>query len=318
MSTWSSVTPMPNIHFSLGAAMTAAFPPPPRFPGQFVDGTIIVVTARLYAIGGSGQSDDVQAFPHASAWQAAAVLPTARVGLAAAVAGNHGICAIGGRSNPGGQLLNVVEAFFPTAFHWKAVPGGWTGGHATMPTARERPAAATGHDGRIYVLGGSNGSDSSTSAPLTTLEIYDATNDNWTTGHHLNTPRDSAAAATGPDGRIYAIGGFDGVHSLSSVEAYDVATNKWSPVASMATPRADLAAVAVHDGTIYALGGSHGGTVHSSVEIYNPSRDNWTPGPTMTSRRMQFAAAIGPDGRLYAIGGIDELAPLNSVEALSF
>ena len=65
--------------------------------------------------------------------------------------------------------------------------------------------AATGHDGRIYVVGGSNGGSFDTSAPLSTLEIYDAVSDSWTSGAGVVTPRDSVAAVTGTDGRIYAL-----------------------------------------------------------------------------------------------------------------
>src|ERR1700722_10261996 len=52
--------------------------------------------------------------------------------------------------------------------------------------------------------------------------------------------RDSVAAATGPDGRIYAIGGFDGSNHLDRVEAYDVATNTWSTEAPLPVARGNL------------------------------------------------------------------------------
>lgn len=38
-------------------------------------------------------------------------------------------------------------------------------------------------------------------------------------------------------GRIYAIGGHDGVRYLSSVEAYEPFTNQWSPVATISQCR---------------------------------------------------------------------------------
>jgi N-acetylneuraminic acid mutarotase len=317
-SGWSSVPAIPNQHQYLSAATTAVYPPPPIEPGGFVDGTVIVVTARLYVIGGSGQSNDVQAYhPATDNWTTAAVLPTARFNLAAAVGSDHRIYAIGGRTNPGGLLSNVVEAFSPTAFHWRAVPGAWSGGLSAMPTARERSAAATGPDGRIYVVGGSNGSVNIPAA-LSTLEIYDAASDSWTSGASLPTPRDGAAAVTGADGRIYALGGFDGQKSLSSVEAYDVATNSWAPIAAMTTPRSELGAVTAPDGRIYVVGGNNGsGEVLSSVEIYHPTTQSWGPGPSLLSPRASFAAAIGPDGRLYAIGGYNGIFVLDSVEALS-
>lgn len=38
-------------------------------------------------------------------------------------------------------------------------------------------------------------------------------------------------------GRIYAVGGHDGVRYLNSVEAYDPLSNQWSPVATISTCR---------------------------------------------------------------------------------
>jgi hypothetical protein len=44
----------------------------------------------------------------------------------------------------------------------------------------------------------------------------------------MPTMRAALAAATGPDGRIYAMGGLDsGDNIVSTVEAYDQATNSW-------------------------------------------------------------------------------------------
>jgi N-acetylneuraminic acid mutarotase len=315
---WSSVQSMPNIHTGLGAASTAVFPSP-SFPGGFVDGTIIVVTMRLYVVGGSGQSSDVQAYdPREDSWTAAATLPTPRFGLAVAVGSDHQIYAIGGRTNPQGILSDAVEAFAPAAFHFKLGPGSWTGGLTPMPTARERPAAASGKDGRIYVAGGSNNSAVNFSSPLSTLEIYDPIGGGWSVGADLNIARDAAAAATGADGKIYVIGGFDGNRSVTSAEVYDAATDMWTEIAPMSTPRADLGAAAGPDGRIYAVGGDNGATVFSSVEIYDPATNSWTAGPPMSTARSQLAAAIGPDGRLYAIGGSNGPFLLNSVEALSF
>jgi N-acetylneuraminic acid mutarotase len=315
---WSSVQPMPNLHTGLGAATTAVFPPRPLFPGGFVDGTIIVVTARLYVIGGSGQSNDVQSFlPAKDMWTAAATLPTARFGLAVAVGAKHHIYAIGGRTNPAGVLSHAVEAFAPGALGFKLGPGIWTGGLSPLPTVRERLAATTDPNGRIYVIGGSNNSNPTFSSPVHTLEIYDTGTGTWSTGANLLTARDSVAAATGADGKIYAIGGFGGTSSLSSAESYDPATNTWTAIAAMSTPRSDLAAATGPDGRIYAIGGSHGASVLSSVEIYDPATNSWSAGPPMSTARSQFAAAIGPDGRLYAIGGTDGILLLNSVEALS-
>jgi hypothetical protein len=317
---WSSVPAMPNQHNYLAAAMGALIPLPSLPPGiGGVGGTIYLLSLRLFAIGGTILSSDVQAFnTQRNGWTAFGALPTPRFGLAVAAGGSlGGIYAIGGRSNPGLVLQSVVEAIIPLEGLTSTTPDGVP--FVPMPTARERAAATTGKEGLIYVIGGSNSNDTNTSAPLSALEIYHPDKNAWVSAKPMGTARDSCAAATGKDGRIYAIGGYDGgLPSLTSVEVYDPATGVWASVAPMSTPRSQLAAATGPDGRIYAIGGQSRADVFSSVEIYDPSIDSWSPGPSMSTERYGLAAAIGPDGRLYAIGGNDGMNVLNSVEALSF
>jgi hypothetical protein len=72
---------------------------------------------------------------------------------------------------------------------------------------------------------------------------------------HASWRRGGVAAVLGPDGRIYAIGGQNGVESLATVEAYDFKKKTWTPGQSMSIGRANLAAVTGFDSGIYALGG---------------------------------------------------------------
>ena len=311
---WVSAPSIINAHSGMGAAVTAVFPP--HRPGWFVDGTIIVLTARLYVVGGSGDSADLEALSQVPGdWTAVTSLTTPRFGHAVSLGSDHRIYAIGGRSNPGGALLNGVEAYTPLAFGFKPLPGTW-GAVKPMPTARERAAAARGLDGTIYVAGGSNGSAVDSSSPLEVLEAYNAATNSWTTLKHMNTARDGAAAVTGIDGRIYVIGGFGVSGSLKSVEAYDPTANAWTNVTAMNTARDGLGAVLGTDGQMYAIGGENGPEVLSSVEIFNFTTQTWTPGPSMSTARTGFAVANW--GRIYAIGGLTAfLGATNSVETLT-
>jgi hypothetical protein len=55
--------------------------------------------------------------------------------------------------------------------------------------------------------------------------------------------------------KLYAVGGYDGTHTLSTTEVYDPAINAWSTETPMPTPRAGLGA-AVVNGILYAIGGN--------------------------------------------------------------
>jgi kelch-like protein 18 len=86
----------------------------------------------------------------------------------------------------------------------------------------------------------------------------------------MPTPRAVLAAATGADGRIYAMGGWSAGGPLNTVEAYSPSTNSWTSVASMPTGRQSLAAAAGTDGRIYAMGGYGPGGYLNTVEAYTP------------------------------------------------
>src|SRR5438874_829660 len=80
----------------------------------------------------------------------------------------------------------------------------------------------------------------------------------WSTVAPMPTARTALAAATGSDGRTYAIGGFDGTNILNTVEAYTPGSNSWSTVTPLPTARTALAAAEGLDGQLYVIGGYNG------------------------------------------------------------
>src|SRR6266849_9444648 len=62
----------------------------------------------------------------------------------------------------------------------------------------------------------------------------------WSTLAAMPTARFGLATATGPDGRVYAIGGYNNAF-FTNVEAFNGST--WTSVAPMLTARTSLAAV---------------------------------------------------------------------------
>jgi serine/threonine protein kinase/N-acetylneuraminic acid mutarotase len=135
----------------------------------------------------------------------------------------------------------------------------------------------------------------------------------WSARQPMPGTRTNFGAATGSDGRIYAVGGQRGSRALDTVEAYTPGTNRWATVAPMPTARYGLAVVAGPDGRIYAIGG-HNSTDLSTVEAYSPKTNNWTTVASLPTARQDLAAVSGPDGRIYAIGGLKGDSPVGAVE----
>jgi len=108
-----------------------------------------------------------------------------------------------------------IDVYDPVADSWSSAP--------SLAIARADLAAALGKDGRIYAIGGGVGSRCLTS-PCNVVEAYDVRRNTWTAVAPLPDPRWLFAAAVGPDGRIYVLGGDGAIMSPSPpstvVDAY--------------------------------------------------------------------------------------------------
>jgi N-acetylneuraminic acid mutarotase len=119
---------------------------------------------------------------------------------------------------------------------------------------------------------------------------------------------------TGPDGRIYVLGGVaaqpqpdvTSVAGLSTVFIYDPGTRRWSRGKPMPDGRYNLAAVTGKDGRIYTIGGATicydlcAGT--GTVRAFNPRTNTWTTLAPLPVSCLPPAAAVAPDGRIYVFG----------------
>jgi len=158
--------------------------------------------------------------------------------------------------------------------------------------------------------------------------------------------RTAGATATGPDGRLYLIGGIgrilvgpgseDRRQILNSVDVYNPKTNTWSQAAPMREARQLPAAVFGKDGKLYVFGGcACKGTAtiinddpemtrralielleeRRSVkitEVYDPEKNMWQVRAPMPKPRQDLAAARGVDGKIYVIGGVPRYGEENN------
>ncbi|HET7503627.1 MAG TPA: kelch repeat-containing protein [Kofleriaceae bacterium] len=192
---WATLPAMPTARENAGAAASA-------------DGRIFVMGGDNFP--GTDVYSTVEVYsPRDDAWTTAAPMPIARTG--------HAVVAVGGTIYAiGGDFGGTMDAYDPSTNTWSA--------RAALKIPRRVFAAAAGRDGRIYVMGGIQLGGTPTTDPLglSSVEVYTPATDSWSTIGDLPTGRFELMAATGGDGRLYAIGGRIRFSSaiLSTVEVF--------------------------------------------------------------------------------------------------
>ncbi|PVX23056.1 MAG: hypothetical protein CW691_11750 [Candidatus Bathyarchaeum sp.] len=259
---------------------------------------IVGVNGKIYAIGGSGEYDNViysnnavfEYDPVLDTWDAKNVMPIKRSGFVLAVYQNK-IYVIGGRDG-----LNQV--YDPQTQTWE--------NRTSMPTPRTQMEANV-VDGKIYLIGGRTGGQMSTVA---LNEVYDPQTDTWTTKEPMRYPVVEYASAV-VDNKIYVIGGQDEFHdelNLDVTQIYDTTTDTWSlgapipKVVWQATAAATTGEQAPK--RIYVLGGLASASLFGTDwnQVYDPETDMWTVGEPMPTARFSLDAVVLND-KLYVMHG---------------
>ncbi|HEX8919534.1 MAG TPA: kelch repeat-containing protein [Chloroflexota bacterium] len=337
--------------------------PTPRFALQLVTGP----DGRIYALGGEGRCftapcDEVEAYDiHTKTWTAVAPMPHGRWQFVAAVGPDGCIYVLGGFTTPNGvqqgsPLPTEVDAYTVVPADQPLPkpppePTLATRRLASMPTGRYFLGAATS-GGKIYAIGGQAGVPGP-NAPtvLRTVEAYDPKTNTWAKEPPLPAPRVGMGVATGPDGRIYVLGGvasvwgqvdasgYSNTAGLRTVFIYNPRTRHWTMGKPMPDGRYGLAAVTGKDGRIYTIGGATychgddlvaarimsqarparrplqtlGGCWTRTVRAFNPQTNSWTTLAPLHVGRFLPTAAVGLDGLVYVFGG--DSIPRPSFEA---
>ena len=197
--------------------------------------------------------------------------------------------------------------------------GGSRYGHASLVVDHDNEVQS------IVVLGGRTKGNSTTDSVI----VWDSSTKQWRQGPSLNEKRHYLAAET-CNGKVYAIGGWNGGHVLDTIESIDVASllantessnRHWNTLSCrLSTSKHGCAAVVVHDRYIVIMGGDNGSKFLSTVEVLDTLQKKIVPlsGLTMNSPRCYFGAAVVGNS-IYAVGGINNnWNKLDSVEVLTF
>ncbi|HEX6507746.1 MAG TPA: kelch repeat-containing protein, partial [Chloroflexota bacterium] len=254
--------------------------PAPRLGFQAVTGP----DGRIYVLGGVGRCftapcAEVEAYDvHTNTWTAVASMSHGRRDFTAAAGPDGRIYVLGGFITtydvfPPDSPPTEVDAYtvVPRDQPLPAPPPKPTIATrplASMPTGRYGLGAAASGE-KIYAIGGQASVKPEPHAPTVfrRVEAYDPKTNTWAQEPPLPAPRVGMGVATGPDGRIYVLGGV-----ATAWGQYDA--SGYSNVSGL-----------------------------RNIFIYNPKTRRWSQGPLMPDGRYALAAVTGKDGRIYTIGG---------------
>ena len=158
-------------------------------------------------------------------------------------------------------------------------------------------------DGKIYAIGGS-GSDELWGAAFATMEVYDPTQDNWTSKASMLHGRANFGICT-YNSKIYAIGGGQSFFwdPQSTIEEYDPVTDTWTYTTDMPRPRM-MYTTSLIDDKIYIKGGfDNNHEIFAEVDVYDIQSDTWSTKADLPTPRHSSASAV-LNGKIYIIGGV--------------
>jgi Kelch motif/Galactose oxidase, central domain len=205
-----------------------------------------------------------------------------------------------------------IEVYDPVRRTWFA--------GADMAQPRAEHAASLLPNGKVLVTGGYDclsGEHGGSCTMLASSEIYDPTNDSWSSASPLSGVRAGHSAAVLASGNVIVIGGDDGrgVGQRLS-EIYDYRSGEWSSGGLMNYGRIDHATTSLPNGKVLVTGGFETQATFTSplgsAELYDPKANTWAIIDPMITPRRGHAAALLRNGEVLVAGGFEGGAELLS------
>ena len=167
-----------------------------------------------------------------------------------------------------------------------------------MAVSRSR-LATVAYNGKIYVIGGLEGTDDKDCKNSTAVEQYEPNTDSWTQMANMPTPRHGHSAVV-IDNKILVVGGYTDSGPTDMVEEYDPIIDKWATKSNMPTPRGFFGLVTLCN-YMYAIAGRVR-QENGPIEQYDYKNDLWTQLEPLPERINRFGITLF-DNKVYIIGG---------------
>jgi len=260
---------------------------------------------RIYVFGGgTGDNHDYATTyiytPATNKWTLDAPMPVAREGAQAVTLPDGRIAVLGGGTDCAysslcsrGTVYDRVDVYNPATHAWSRL--------APMLSPRYR-FAAVARAGRVYAIGGSNGTTA-----LAAVESYNPSTNRWTAATPLPHAAEALMAVTDANGVIDAVGGFAGnlpgyIKLPTYTNAYAFDGHVWHPNPPLLEGATDGGAVLGPAKRVYVVGGYNNAAI-STVQVYDPVAERWSYGPSLPRPTALMGVVATPDGHIYALGG---------------
>jgi N-acetylneuraminic acid mutarotase len=223
--------------------------------------------------------------PATNTWSAPPDMPTARAYFGATTDKNDLIYVLAGE-------------MYRTSCSWRRRSQSQWATKSSLPGSNIYAAAATGGDGKVYLLGAP-----SLVAPGS-MTAYTPPTNTWTAAAAPG--NNGCSLVAGTDGRLYAIGGIDAQGTTSPVRIYDTAAGACSDGARLDRPRDLHIAAPLAAGRIFVAGGTNllEGNFMAVADIYDPKANMWSVASDAPATLSGAAASTGHDGRVYIAGSL--------------
>lgn len=172
---------------------------------------------------------------------------------------------------------------------------------AQLSVARATHQSVALQNGQLLVLGGCGGESCAT--VHASVEVYDPTRRAFSATGDMAEGRASLSAVRLDDGRVLAVGGWNGSSASALAELYLPERGAFVAAGTLSEPRMHPQATLLADGRVLVSGGEvRTGQATRALDLYDPRTATFSAGRMHEPRAFHTATRL-KDGRVLIVGG---------------
>jgi hypothetical protein len=208
-----------------------------------------------------------------------------------------------------GSVVVTVNGAASNGVNFTVLPPTGSAPTASLNAARWAATATLLNNGTVLIAGGA----ASSTAVLSSAEIYNPWTATFTLTGNLNTARQLQTATLLNNGMVLIVGGLSSSSQITpTAELYNPATGAFSSTGSLATACLYPTATLLNNGMVLIAGGLRfgfrGSVALANAELYNPATGNFTSTGSLNTARRSATATLLNNGKVLIAGGFSGTA----------